>query len=83
MIRAGEATGELVERLLHEGTLPADLAQFSSHFNREKFVDPEFFPLSLFFLGLVSFEDEYSLRFPNLTVKTLFLEYFMVRWVLY
>ena len=72
----GEATGELVDRLLHEGTLPADLAQFSSHFNREKFVDPEFFPLSLFFLGLVSFEDEYSLRFPNLTVKTLFLEYY-------
>jgi hypothetical protein len=72
----GEATVELVDRLLHEGTLPADLAQFSSHFNREKFIQPEFFPMSLFFLGLVSFEDEYSLRFPNLTVKTLFLEYY-------
>ena len=72
----GEATGKLVDQLLHEGTLPADLTQFSSHFNREKFVDPEFFSLSLFFLGLVSFEDEYSLRFPNLTVKTLFLEYY-------
>jgi hypothetical protein len=72
----GEATVELVDRLLHEGALPSDLTQFSSHFNREKFIQPEFFPMSLFFLGLVSFEDEYSLRFPNLTVKTLFLEYY-------
>ena len=32
--------------------------------------------MSLFFLGLVSFEDRYTLRFPNLTVKTLFLEYY-------
>ena len=71
-----EATRELVDQLLSSGTLAADLNQVRSQFNREKFVDPEFFPMSLFFLGLVTFEDRYTLRFPNLTVKTLFLEYF-------
>ena len=75
----GEATGDLTDRLLTEGGLPADLSQFTSQFNREKFIQPEFFPMSLYFLGLLSFENEYSLRFPNLTVKTLFVEYFNER----
>jgi hypothetical protein len=72
----GDSTGELVDQLLTEGTLPADMNLFHSQFNREKFVQPEFFPMSLFFLGLLSFQDEFSLSFPNLTVKTLFIEYF-------
>jgi hypothetical protein len=71
-----ETTGELVDQLLTEGSLPTDMTLFQSQFNREKFVQSEFFPMSLFFLGLLSFEDEFSLRFPNLTVKTLFIEYF-------
>jgi hypothetical protein len=71
-----QATRELVDQLLSRGECSADLDQVVSQFNREKFLDPNFFPMSLFFLGLLSFDDEFTLRFPNLTVKTLFLEYF-------
>ena len=71
-----ELTAELVDQLMSEGSLPADFGQFKSQFNREKFVQPDFFPMSLFFLGLLSFKDEYALGFPNLSVKLLFLEYY-------
>jgi len=71
-----ELTTELVDQLINEGNFPADFGQFKSQFNREKFVQPDFFPMSLFFLGLLSFKDEYSLGFPNLSVKMLFMEYY-------
>jgi hypothetical protein len=71
-----ELTAELVDQLMSEGSLPADVGQFKSQFNREKFIQPDFFPMSLFFLGLLSFKDEFSLGFPNLSVKILFLEYY-------
>jgi hypothetical protein len=41
-----------------------------------RFLDPAFLPVSLSYLGLLTFHDEYTLGFPNLTVKTLFTQYF-------
>ena len=75
-LAGSEIATEVVDRLLNEGSIPVDFGQFKSQFNREKFVQPEFFPMSLFFLGLLSFKDEYSLGFPNLSVKMLFMEYY-------
>jgi hypothetical protein len=80
--QAGRLTGgtgparELVERLMFDGSLPADLDMLSSKFNMERFFQREFFPLSLYYLGMVTFRDEYALCFPNLSVKKIFTEYF-------
>ena len=67
---------ELVERLMFDGSLPADLDMLSSKFNMERFFQREFFPLSLYYLGMVTFRDEFALSFPNLSVKKIFAEYF-------
>ena len=47
-----------------------------STFNMQQFLERCFLPLSLYCLGMLTFEDEYALQFPNLTVKTIFTEYF-------
>ena len=69
-------TRELVETLMLDGALPVDAAMLSSTFNMNRFVEKPFFPLSLYYLGMVTFRDDFSLVFPNLTVKKIFTEYF-------
>ena len=71
-----DSARELVEQLVFDNGCNVDATQLQSQFNKSRFVEPEFFALSLYYLGLLSFEDRFRLRFPNLTVKTLFLEYF-------
>jgi hypothetical protein len=69
-------TRELVETLMLDGALPVDAAMLGSKFNMRQFVEKPFFPLSLYYLGMLTFRDRFSLEFPNLTVKKIFTEYF-------
>ena len=73
---SAEDTRELVEQLMFDGTLPVDMNMLSSKFNMNQFFDKSFFPLSLYYLGMVTFRDDFALEFPNLTVKTIFAQYF-------
>ncbi|MBF0199197.1 MAG: PD-(D/E)XK nuclease domain-containing protein, partial [Planctomycetes bacterium] len=69
-------TRELLEQLMFEGTLAVDMTMLQSKFNMRQFFEKPFFPLSLYYLGMLTFEDEYTLTFPNLSMKTIFTEYF-------
>ena len=71
-----EGTRELLEQLMFEGTLPVDMTMLQSKFNMRQFFEKAFFPLSLYYLGMLTFKDEYNLGFPNLTMKTIFAEYY-------
>ena len=71
-----ENTRSVLEALMFDGSLPANLAMLSSSFSMSRFFDPAFLPLSLYYLGLLTFQGRFHLEFPNLTVKTLFTEYF-------
>ncbi|MEI6789207.1 MAG: AAA family ATPase [bacterium] len=71
-----EPARELVEQLMFDGALPVDMDMLSSKFNMSRFFQREFFPLSLYYLGMVTFRDRFSLGFPNLSVKKIFTEYF-------
>ena len=76
LARGETETRALLETLMFEGSLPVDMTMLASTFNMQRFFDPSFLPLSLYYLGMLTFQDEYTLGFPNLTVKTLFTEYF-------
>ena len=69
-------TRELVETLMFDGALPVDSAMLSNKFNMRRFFEKPFFPLSLYYLGMLTFRDDFNLEFPNLTVKKIFTEYF-------
>jgi hypothetical protein len=71
-----EETKALLEQLIFEGTLPVDMTMLQSKFNMRQFFQKPFFPLSLYYLGMLTFLDDYTLTFPNLTMKAIFTEYF-------
>ena len=71
-----EDTRELLEQLMFDGALPVDITMLRSKFNMSQFFQKPFFPLSLYYLGMLTFQDRFTLTFPNLTVKTIFTEYF-------
>ena len=71
-----EGTRELLEHLMFEGALPVDMTMLQSKFNMRQFFEKAFFPLSLYYLGMLTFKDRFTLGFPNLTMKTIFTEYF-------
>jgi hypothetical protein len=71
-----EETRRLLEQLMFEGNLPVDMTMLGSAFNMQQFFERRFFPLRLYYLGMLTFEDRFTLCFPNLTVKTIFTEYF-------
>jgi hypothetical protein len=48
----------------------------STKFGRAKFFSEEFFPYALYYLGLLTFEDEMTFTIPNLTIKNMFVDYY-------
>ena len=54
----------------------ADIGALSAKFGRAKFFSEEFFPYALYYLGLLTFEDEMTFNIPNLTIKNMFVDYY-------
>ena len=48
----------------------------SAKFGRAKFFSEDFFPYALYYLGLLTFEDEFTFNIPNLTIKNMFVDYY-------
>ena len=53
-----------------------DTSALSAKFGRAKFFTKEFFPYALYYLGLLTFEDDFTLNIPNLTIKNMFVDYY-------
>ncbi len=77
-LTASNATGtkDLVHQLLIEGKLAYDDVLLTSQFDMNQFFAPRFYPLSFFFLGMVTRRDRSYMCLPNLNMKTIFGEYF-------
>ncbi len=73
---SSESALEAVDRLVLEGSLPASVEQLASKFSMSRFLDPKFLPVALFYLGQLTYKDEFALGFPNLTVKKIFIGYY-------
>ena len=52
------------------------LAALSAKFGRAKFFSEVFFPYALYYLGLLTFENRFLLKIPNLTIKNMFVDYY-------
>ena len=48
----------------------------SAKFGRAKFFSEDFFPYALYYLGLLTFEDEMTFNIPNLTIANMFVDYY-------
>ncbi|MEM7532073.1 MAG: AAA family ATPase [Chloroflexota bacterium] len=71
-----EEAEAMVNQLAIGETISYNNYALTNKFNVNKFFDKRFFPNALFYLGLLTRQDDFSLSFPNLNMYQVFLEYF-------
>jgi len=71
-----ENTKKMLETLIFERELEYDYQVVRSKFNMRQFFEESSYPVSLFYLGMLTFQDDYTMAFPNQTMETIFAGYF-------
>ncbi len=71
-----QLTEEFINRLAVHGTIRYDDVMLMEKFNMYQFFEKSFFPISFFYLGMLTRKDEYFLQLPNLNMRRIFTEYF-------
>ncbi|KPA08854.1 hypothetical protein MHK_010943, partial [Candidatus Magnetomorum sp. HK-1] len=71
-----EKTKEVINTLSITNLLPYDNKSLITKFNMTQFFDKSFFPISFFYLGMLTKNDDFSLKLPNLNMQQIFIEYF-------
>ena len=69
-------TNAFVEQLALYNRIAYDEDRLTSQFDRSMFFDPEFFPISFYYLGMLTKENEFFLKLPNVNMQKMFVEYF-------
>lgn len=71
-----ENTRGIVSELIRIKQIPYDENYLVSKFNRSQFFDKNYYPVSLFYLGMLTKKDQFFLQIPNLNMVNIFTEYF-------
>jgi hypothetical protein len=69
-------TKEFVDKLLLQGNIEFDRKFLVSKFNMSQFFEKGFYPISFFYLGMLTRENRFMMNLPNLNMRTIFVEYF-------
>lgn len=69
-------TEAFVTQLITENRIAYDKNFLTTKFNTSQFFQPGFYPISFFYLGMLTLEDKFFLRLPNLNLRQIFIEYF-------
>ena len=69
-------TETFVGQLTTENRIAYDKNFLTSKFNTSQFFQPGFYPISFFYLGMLTQQDNFFLRLPNLNIRQIFIEYF-------
>lgn len=67
---------EFVTQLTLSNQIEYDDLMLTSRFNVSQFFKQDFFPLSFYYLGMLTREDDFTLKLPNLNMRQIFVEYF-------
>ncbi len=69
-------TEEFVDRLTIHNTILYDDVFLTEKYNMSQFFEKGYFPISFFYLGMLTRQDDFYLRLPNLNMRTIFVQYF-------
>jgi hypothetical protein len=69
-------TESFVTQLTTENRIPYDRNFLTTKFNTLQFFQPGFYPISFFYLGMLTQQDNFFLCLPNLNMRQIFIEYF-------
>lgn len=67
---------EMLDTLIIDDGLPYNVSDLSSKFNKKKFFDKDFYPVSLFYLGMTTLKNTYRMTLPNLTMRSIYMDYY-------
>ncbi len=70
------STEAFVDNLVTRNVIPYDSNFLSSKFDMRQFFDEGFFPVSFYYLGMLTIQDDFYLKLPNLNMRQIFVEYF-------
>ena len=70
------STEEFVDHLVTYGSIRYDSSLLITRFDMKQFFDKGFFPISFFYLGMLTLQDDFYLKLPNLNMRQIFIEYF-------
>lgn len=71
-----ENAKEMLDSLVIDDELIYSLPDLRSKFNKQKFFDKQFYPISLYYLGMTTLKDGYVMRLPNLTMRSVYMTYY-------
>ena len=71
-----EKTRELVTELIKTEEIAYDDNYLTTKFIMSQFFEKNYFPVSFFYLGMLTKKDEFYLQFPNLNIRSIFVDYF-------
>lgn len=66
----------MLDALVIDDELSYNAADLSSKFNKKKFFDKEFYPISLFYLGMTTLKNSYRMVLPNMTMRSVYMDYY-------
>ncbi|WP_342662131.1 AAA family ATPase [Desulfobacter curvatus] len=71
-----ENTDAMMDALVFHNELEYDLKQLVSKFNMRNFFKKDYYPVSLFYLGMVTVKSRYTMTLPNNTLREIFVDYY-------
>ncbi len=69
-------TEKFVDQLTVHNVIHYDEVLLVEKFNMSRFFEESFFPISFFYLGMLTRQDDFYLKIPNLNTRKIFVEYF-------
>lgn len=69
-------TEAFVDQLMLHNRIAYDDTALLERFSSHRFFEPSFFPISFYYLGLLTVLDTFYLKLPNLNLRQIFVEYF-------
>ena len=71
-----ENAKEMLDALVIDDKLFYSQSDLRSKFNKKKFFEKKFYPVSLYYLGMTTIADAYTMRLPNLTMRSIYMDYY-------
>lgn len=71
-----ENAQRMLDTLVMEDGMDYAQPELRSKFNKQKFFDKNFYPISLFYLGMTTLKDAYTMVLPNLTMRSIYIDYY-------
>ena len=71
----------MLDALVIDDELPYNVADLASKFNKKKFFDKEFYPISLFYLGMTTLKDKFVTTLPNMTMRSVYRSSYAARFM--